>query len=237
MSGAATIVITSPSLVWNLYVEYLWNYKPNSWVASAANTFRILSLLMFAPVFILTLIDVISYVIARTLGVIDDTKASTSEVQHDTSSISPNTSSTSPTILNPCTGIPPLIHVQDDSPTSPTAGGEHEDSDKTPMSSPPPTYFHSTMESAGNLKLSGVDMFSPAPSQPPSPTLSRKDLAAHMMHQVPPLSKIVDESGEGSPSEVSSVGSSAFAYGDSSSEEGVQFRKRRAVGGDAESDA
>jgi len=231
VSSSATVVLSSPRFVWNIYVEYLWNYESNSWVASTANTFRVLSLLMFAPVFILTLLDVISYVIARTLGVIDDTKASTSEIQNDT--LSTRVSSTA-------IDAPPKIHVQQDD-----GADDVDDGDATPMSTPPPTYFHSTMESAGNLKLSGVDMFSPAPSQPPSPTMSRKDLAVHMMHQVRPMSKIVSgseekekgDSGSVTPgSEVSSfsVGSSFAFPGDSGSEDGLQVRKRRPGGeGDA----
>ncbi|THH20915.1 hypothetical protein EUX98_g8497 [Antrodiella citrinella] len=174
--------------------------------------------------------DVISYVIARTLGVIDDTKASTSEIQNDNHVASSTTSTTSaaPFSDSNSESIPP-IRVQ----------GENDDEDAA-MSSPPSTYFHSTMESAGNLKLSGVDMFSPAPSQPPSPTLSRRDLAVHAMHQVHPMSKIIPGAGEekgGSGdvtpgSEVSSfsVGSSFAFPGDSGSEDGLQIRKKRPTG-------
>ena len=161
--------------------------------------------------------------IARTLGVIDDTKASTSEIQHELA-VAASTAN------DPC-AAPPAIHVQDESEAD-TAD------DTTPVSTPPPTYFNNPLEGEGNLKLSGVDMFSPAPSQPPSPTLSRKDLAAHMLHQVQPMSRIVDEperdeSGDITPgSEISSISvGSSFAFGgDSSSEDGVQVRKRRPVG-------
>lgn len=52
----ATVVVSFPRVAWDLYIEYLWNYEPNSWVASAAYMFRILGLLMFAPVITLTLL-------------------------------------------------------------------------------------------------------------------------------------------------------------------------------------
>lgn len=161
-------VLTLPATLWNLYVDYLWNYKPNSWVSSAASTFRVLAVLCIVPFAILTLLvrmlsyvvrldthknfqDVTSYVIARTLGVIDDTKASTSAG-------------------GPSEVDTPTIVVQPESPP-PT---------QTTMTTPPPTYFHGPMEEDGNLELSGVGMFSPAPSQPPSPTLSRRELSSHM---------------------------------------------------------
>lgn len=170
--------------------------------------------------------DVISYVIARTLGVIDDTKASTS------STVPVPATAVASSTIDPCTGaaLPPSIRISDD----PATEDDAEDN-LTPMSTPPPTYFHSTMESAGNLKLSGVDMFSPAPSQPPSPTLSRKDLSVHLTHQLQPMSKIVAGSSEKGSGEVTpgsshssiSVGSSFAFPGDSGSEDGLQIRQRR----------
>ncbi|OBZ67015.1 hypothetical protein A0H81_12806 [Grifola frondosa] len=71
-------VLSLPASLWHLYVKHLWNYKPGSWVDSTASTFRLLAFAVVAPFVLLTLLDVASYVIARTLGVIDQTKASTS---------------------------------------------------------------------------------------------------------------------------------------------------------------
>ncbi|KAH9935527.1 uncharacterized protein B0H18DRAFT_415449 [Fomitopsis serialis] len=146
-------IVSAPASLWQLYVEHLWNYTPGSWVDSAAWTFRMLAFLSILPFAILTLLDVTSYVIARTLGVIDDTKASTSE----TGSV-------------PTGADTPTIVIQPESPP-PT---------KTTMTSPPPTYFRGPLEEEGNLELSGVGMFSPVPSQPPSPTISRRELSSHM---------------------------------------------------------
>lgn len=84
--------------------------------------------------------------IARTLGVIDHTKASTS-----------GSGSEDPSI--------PTVAIHDD------------ESDTTPT----PPLFRSSTEEEGNLKLSGVGMFSPLPSEPPSPTISRRELS-HYMH-------------------------------------------------------
>ncbi|KAI0031742.1 hypothetical protein K488DRAFT_86530 [Vararia minispora EC-137] len=57
------------------YADTLVHYAPDSWVASTASTFRVLAFLTILPVILLTLLDVTSYVIARTLG---DPTASTS---------------------------------------------------------------------------------------------------------------------------------------------------------------
>ena len=57
-------VLTLPATLWNLYVDYLWNYKPNSWVSSAASTFRVLAVLCIVPFAILTLlVRMLSYVV------------------------------------------------------------------------------------------------------------------------------------------------------------------------------
>ncbi|KAL1703210.1 hypothetical protein EV121DRAFT_271230 [Schizophyllum commune] len=68
-----------PSTLWRLYVDYLWNYDANSWVAHAAYSMRVMAVLLMLPITVLTMLDIASYVIARTLGVIDDTRASTSD--------------------------------------------------------------------------------------------------------------------------------------------------------------
>lgn len=150
-------LLSVPSFLWNLYVQNLWYYQRGSWIDSAAYTFRFLAFVVIAPFVLLTLLDVTSYVIARTLGVIDDTKASTSE--------------TGPPTDGPGT---PSIVIQSES----TSGSSQ------PATTPPSTFFRNPLEEEGNLRLSGVGMFSPAPSQPPSPTMSRRELDSHM-HNVP----------------------------------------------------
>jgi len=158
-----TAVLALPQHLWHLYVEYLCNYKPGSWVDSAASTFRILAFLTIAPFVGLTLLDVASYVIARTLGVIETTKASTSETGGAVSG-------------SGC--LTPAIVVHD---TPPSSRGEPE-SKHTCLMIPPPAYFHGPVEEEGNLELSGVGTLSPAPSQPSSPTLARRELSQHQ-HQ------------------------------------------------------
>jgi len=39
-----------PGLILTGYTEYLWSYKPNSWVAKIASIFRVLALLVVLPV-------------------------------------------------------------------------------------------------------------------------------------------------------------------------------------------
>lgn len=100
--------------------------------------------------------------IARTLGVVDATKASTGELgAHD-----------APVDL-------PSIHIDTDVSTTPAM--EHQGEAEAEASA----YVHDgdNVVAEGNPRLAGVDAFSPAPSQPSSPTLSRKDLAGHMHHQ------------------------------------------------------
>lgn len=155
--------------------------------------------------------DVASYLIARTLGVIDDTKASTSETGGVPSEVDT-----------------PIIVVQPESPP-PT---------QTTMTTPPPTYFRGPMEEDGNLELSGVGMFSPAPSQPPSPTLSRRELSSHM-HNI--SEERMDEvtsapASERPTSRASSSGDSSYAMleQESGAEDApVTLRRRTQPGSDA----
>ncbi|KAI9572314.1 hypothetical protein HD554DRAFT_1669118 [Boletus coccyginus] len=84
------IASTLPTRLWDVYVTYLWHYQPNSWVGRVVSTFRILAVVLVFPVVLLTLLDVTSYVIARTLGVVDDAKASTSDA--DTAADGPHIS-------------------------------------------------------------------------------------------------------------------------------------------------
>ncbi|KAF9051183.1 hypothetical protein BDZ89DRAFT_1154084 [Hymenopellis radicata] len=77
----AVTISSIPGLVWDLYLEYLVFYQPNSWVATFAYVFRIIAIILFIPILALTLLDLVSYGLARTLGIIDTTgkKASSSE--------------------------------------------------------------------------------------------------------------------------------------------------------------
>lgn len=168
--------------------------------------------------------DVISYVIARTLGVIDDTKAATSEDARDVKAIDGKSS-----------GAPaPIIRIHDDSSSS----SEERERDVTTPSHPPPTYFENPVEGEGNLKLAGADVFSPAPSQPPSPTLSRRDLASHN-HNLNSHQQMIPGTGRArgeSISQLSSVSTaslSSFVMLDKDSgpeDVGVQVRQRRGRG-------
>ena len=45
-----------PALLWRWYVDALWNYSPDSWVASTAYTFRLLALIVILPGVLLTLL-------------------------------------------------------------------------------------------------------------------------------------------------------------------------------------
>ncbi|KAH9839483.1 uncharacterized protein C8Q71DRAFT_514218 [Rhodofomes roseus] len=201
-------ILSAPASLCDLYVEYLWNYQSGSWVDKAASMFRVLAFLSILPFVILTLLDVTSYVIARTLGVIDDTKASTSE----TGSV-------------PIEADTPTIVIHPESPPS----------TQTTLTTPPPTYFRGPLEEEGNLELSGVGMFSPVPSQPPSPTISRRELGSHM-HNI--SEERMDEGihalhADRPASRASSSGDSSFAMLDqeSSAEDAPVTLRRRAPTG------
>ena len=44
------------SSLWNLYIDYLWNYDSNSWVATIAYAFRIWAILAILPTLVLALL-------------------------------------------------------------------------------------------------------------------------------------------------------------------------------------
>ncbi|KAL5528575.1 hypothetical protein ACEPAF_7711 [Sanghuangporus sanghuang] len=75
--GGAYLLLALPAWLWRLYVEYLWNWDAHPWIKNAAATFRLMAILVVAPFVLLTLLDVGAYIIARTLGVVETTKAST----------------------------------------------------------------------------------------------------------------------------------------------------------------
>ncbi|KAI0342156.1 hypothetical protein BDW22DRAFT_1429644 [Trametopsis cervina] len=150
-------VLFVPLYLWNLYVEHLWNYKPGTWVYRIASTAWILAFLILTPFVFLTLLDVASYVIARTLGVIDATKASTGDMPV------PAQEHTGDVTLDG-QGVP-SIHVAYATPSASTSSLNEIST---------PSYLRDNVVEEGNFKLAGVDSFSPAPSQPSSPTLSRR---------------------------------------------------------------
>lgn len=54
ISQVASIPLSAvPGLIVAGYTEYLWDYKPNSWVAKIASIFRVLALLVVLPVTVL----------------------------------------------------------------------------------------------------------------------------------------------------------------------------------------
>lgn len=56
LGGIALAMVSLPAHLWRLYVEYLWDPAPGSWVSRTAYTFRILAYFMIAPFCILTLV-------------------------------------------------------------------------------------------------------------------------------------------------------------------------------------
>ncbi|KAF8904451.1 hypothetical protein CPB84DRAFT_1814445 [Gymnopilus junonius] len=174
-----------PSTLWALYLEYLWFYEPDSWVARIAYSCRVLAVLVSLPVIILGLLDIASYGIARTLGVIDDVKASTS----DKATI--HTESPPSIQLNGAASPPSDSDINSDSNDTHkklnvyTGTSTPSSSTSTDSPSEPPVFY------AGEGKLSGVGVFSPAASLPPSPTISRRHLpigeqaSEHLRHRTP----------------------------------------------------
>lgn len=164
----------APALLWSYYISYLWNYEPDSWVATIAYSTRILAILVSLPLVILALLDIASYAIARTLGVIDDVKASTSDKAtiHFPPSIliggssSPNSEST---LSDSDSFTDPSLCNRLRSPLSDSISEANGGSGAS-------QHVFYADDSENNLKLSGVGVFSPEASQPPSPTITRRQL-------------------------------------------------------------
>ncbi|KAG2096937.1 hypothetical protein BD769DRAFT_1677884 [Suillus cothurnatus] len=142
---------STPRLLWNAYIEYLWNPRPGSWVSQVAYSFRILAFLLILPVVILTLLDITSYVIARTLGIVDDVKASTSD---------------QPVVTAEGT---PSILVED------TSSEESFPAEQDSYISSVHRQYNTDMRKE-HLQLSSVGVLSPSPSQPSSPVLPHENL-------------------------------------------------------------
>ncbi|KAG6872655.1 hypothetical protein C0995_007985 [Termitomyces sp. Mi166 len=166
------ILIRSDGVVFPSNTMYPY-YQPNSWVGRIASTCRVLAILVSLPIIILGLLDIASYGIARTLGIIDDVEASTSDTTTNASipsiHVAPSTSSLS------CT---------DSEPESSRASRNkrlsndvyqtlsQEESLSMLGASQPRAFFAS--DEGSDFKLSGVGVFSPATSRPSSPVLNRK---------------------------------------------------------------
>jgi len=130
---------------------------------------------MILPTVLITLLDVTSYVIARTLLVLDDVKASTSdkitihaeaERDREVPSIVLTESSPTPASAASAQRLPNEFKE--------TASGAIEIIAPVARHTPPQTFFASDDM---QLKLSGEGVFSPAVSAPPSPTLKRRTIA------------------------------------------------------------
>lgn len=177
-----------PGFIWNAYVKNLWNYQPESWVGRTASTFRVLAVVVILPVVILTLLDVTSYIIARTLGILDDVKASTSDAA--TVSLSAPTAHVQSSPLadeskepHPHaasgsegqwrSGAPRSRGRSVDRPDERGNREAHDGSNHTEGESRPQAYF----AGEDDLQLAGVGEFSPAASQPSSPVLPRMKLS------------------------------------------------------------
>ena len=49
-------LLSGPATLWDLYVTYLWNAQPGSWVSASASTFRILAFIVIIPCALLMLL-------------------------------------------------------------------------------------------------------------------------------------------------------------------------------------
>ncbi|KAI0256273.1 hypothetical protein BJV78DRAFT_1278799 [Lactifluus subvellereus] len=193
-----SFILAVPAYLWNGYIVYLWNYDSNSWVATIAYVFRILAIIAILPTLVLSLLDVTSYVIARTLG---DPTASTSHK----SSFATDPSKSEPlgptattkldnasSALTSSPSVTAAADVATTTTTTTTATQQDDDEDFTPPDvlvehptpeSHTPTFFvggglcgEGEDEEGGAARLAGVGVFSPVASLPGSPVTSRRNL-------------------------------------------------------------
>ena len=47
-------------LLWARYIEYLWDYKPGSWVDASASTFRLVAVFIIMPLIVLVMLASLS---------------------------------------------------------------------------------------------------------------------------------------------------------------------------------
>ena len=118
--------------------------------------------------------DVTSYIIARTLGVIDDTKASTSDrgSLHNVA-VAEGTNTEPPTIIVQSASIAGSMPA---SPSVPMDIARPSEKPQFGIDSSHPRHQSPSTSSLyeGNPALAGVGVFSPAASTPPSPTIERR---------------------------------------------------------------
>ena len=55
-SSSSASILSAPLYLWDLYITYLWNYKPGTWVYRIAQTSWILAFMVITPFIILTLL-------------------------------------------------------------------------------------------------------------------------------------------------------------------------------------
>jgi len=157
--------------IWQYYLEYLWYYDSSSWVAKIAYTIRVFAVLFILPATILGMLDISSYLIARTLGVVDVAKASTSDkpvvIRLTIPSIRIEDTSSSSAVTDS------VLSDESNAATSPELSDRADDEidDFVQLAE-----LNNSMFS--NEELAGVGVFSPASSCPPSPTLSRRKMVS-----------------------------------------------------------
>lgn len=135
-----------------------------------------LALALLLPILILILIDIASYTIARTLGVVDIVKASTSDKQtvHARKPPTIHIRAASIDLSNPDLTDTPSPNARNPFYVSDSDSSRSISTDSRDMTDVRLTaYFTSEGD---NLELSGVGVFSPASSRPPSPVVSRRIL-------------------------------------------------------------
>jgi len=192
-----------PSQLWRLYVAYLWDPAPGSWVSAIAYMFRIVAIAIVFPFALLTLLDIVSYVIARTLGVVETTRASTSDkrglvqvpvvVANEDNGEDGREESRAQTPTPDRLGVEeqgtgdPSLHVQ--------APDSTDSSSSSSFNAASTAFFFSPTEEK-SLELSGGNILSPAMSRQGSPTAERHRDAAGpgWNHNVTPSP--VEEEGE-----------------------------------------
>ncbi|KAF7984205.1 hypothetical protein HWV62_15990 [Athelia sp. TMB] len=188
------IISFTPYHLWGYYVQYLWNYEPTSWVARIALAVKVLAIFLVLPLAVLAMLDVSSYVVARTLGVVDVVKASTNapiELSVHTKSRGKSRSRDpprreAPTIvvsappLTPQTPVFATTSDADEAPTPsttpPSEAEQHRETDPTVSEEEADGLAElSQLDESpfSNEKLYGVGVFSPATSRPPSPVITR----------------------------------------------------------------
>jgi len=142
--------------------------------------------------------DVTSYIIARTLGVIDDTKASTSDRESlHTAAVAKETYTEPPSIIVQSASIAGSMPT---TPSIPVDTGRPLDGrvEKLQFGIAGSHSQHQSSSTSslyeGNPALAGVGVFSPAASTPPSPTIERRRFGS-LSNGITPFSPLEDETG------------------------------------------